>query len=112
MLGFLPTIITIVVIIIIVIVVVNLSSEHLSDHYYLDQMAMKSFNPDYIQYFGRDKDVLGMDHRDYYLENKMYANSGAAPQRLIADSAYFDHTDYLGMPNQYRPRPLAHHVKE
>lgn len=107
--------ITLALIIVIVLILVfsnDKKTENLEDLFYLDQIAMKSSDPTYVKYIGRDKDILGQSYRDYYLENRMYSNSGSGPQHLVADSAYFNHTNYLGMPEQYRPKPLSKYVKE
>ena len=80
----------------------TVSKENLEDMFYLDQIAMKHSDPTYMKYAGRDKDILGQSHRDYYLENRMYSNSRAADQKLD-DSAYYDQTDYLQMPAEFRP---------
>lgn len=92
------------VVVILLLVFFVMRKEHLGDIFYLDQIAMQNSDPTWFKYTGWDKDVLGMSARDYYLENDLYSNSRAAPQRLKDDSAFKDHTNYLQMPYQYRPK--------
>lgn len=94
------------VVVILIIIMASWSSEHLQDVFYLDQIAMKNSDPMRFKYIGRDRDVLGQSYRDYYLENRMYADQRAAEQVLDDEGPYHNRTDYLDMPSQYRPKPM------
>jgi len=97
----------VIVVVIIIIVCASKKSEHLEDVFYLDQMAMQNSDPTFFKYTGRERDVLGESSRDYFLQNRMFSNSGVAPQHLEDDSAFVNQTDYLDMPPQYRPETPA-----
>jgi hypothetical protein len=77
--------------------------EGMSD-WYLDQMAMRYSDPTTFIYTGNERDVSGMSARDYYLENKANYLNGAAPAYFEGNQRFVDHTDYLNMPAEYRPR--------
>lgn len=81
-------------------------TERLSNAIYLDQIVFKNPNPLLMKYTGREKDVTGMSARDYYYENDIDSRNLVAPQYLEGNSGYVDHTDYLGMPLEYRPSTL------
>jgi hypothetical protein len=80
--------------------------ERLSNTIYLDQIVFKNPNPLLMKYTGRERDSTGMSARDYYYENDIDSRNLVAPQYLEGDSGYVDHTDYLGMPLEYRPSTL------
>lgn len=81
--------------------------ENMTDVFYLDQIAMKSTDPTKFKYTGRERDILGMSVKDYYLENGMYSVNKVAPQLFIDNDRYDNQTGYLGMPYQYRPKSLS-----
>lgn len=81
--------------------------EHLTNAIYLDQIVFKSPDPLLMKYTGREKDITGMSARDYYYENDIDSRNLVAPQYLEGNSAYVDHTDYLGMPLEYRPSTVS-----
>lgn len=97
----------VIVVVIIIIVCASKKSEHLEDVFYLDQMAMKNSDPTFFKFTGRERDVLGESSRDYFLQNRMFSNSGVAPQRLEGDTAYVNQTSYLDMPARFRPETPA-----
>lgn len=78
-------------------------SEHLENPFFLDQMAMESHDPIYLNYLGYERDVSGMSPRDYYLENQMNSSTKVGPQYFEGDLQFQDHTDYMGMPIKSRP---------
>lgn len=102
----LPCAVVVVVVILLVFwLIKSMSSrEHMGEVFYLDQMTMKHPDPTLFHYTGRERDVTGMDQHDYYLENDMNARNLAAPYYFEGVAPYEDHTDYLGMPTQYRPK--------
>ena len=71
--------------------------------YFLDQMAMASFDPTRLNYLGYERGVAGMSERDYYLENQMNASTKVGPQYMKDNTQFADHTGYMGMPIKYRP---------
>lgn len=77
--------------------------ERLSNAIYLDQIVFKNPDPLLMKYTGRERDLTGMSARDYYYENDIDSRNLVAPQYLEGNSGYVDHTDYLGMPLEYRP---------
>ena len=80
------------------------ASEHLSETpFYLNQFAMATTDPVYYKYAGRQRDILGQDSEDYYLENLTYANTYAAPQLLLNNDALYNRTGYLTLPENQRP---------
>jgi hypothetical protein len=79
------------------------NSEHMGDPFYLDMMAMKNPDPMYFKYLGWERDITGMSGRDYYLENQRNAGNLAGPYYFEGDAGFVDHTDYLNMPEEYRP---------
>lgn len=84
-------------------------SEHLTQPvFYDDMMAMKYPDPIWLHYAGDERDVDGMSSRDYYLENNTLAGNWAAPFYFEGAAGWRDHTDYLNMPSEYRPRGLSH----
>lgn len=106
--GMITLVITVIIVVILIIIAVVASryQENLSQPFYLDQMAMKHPDPTWFKYLGWERDVQGMSGRDYYLENQTNAYNLAAPYYYEGDKAYYDHTDYLDMPE--RNRPLVH----
>lgn len=84
--------------------------EHMQDIFYLDQISMKHSNPTLLKYTGRQKDILGISPKGYYLENRNYANSRVAPQRLESDSAYINQTNYTQVASKYKPKPLKNYI--
>ncbi|MEM3122377.1 MAG: hypothetical protein QXH60_02970 [Candidatus Pacearchaeota archaeon] len=66
-------------------------------------MAMIHPDSTYFKWLGRERDVLGMSGRDYYLENETYALSGVSPWLFRGDEMFKDQTCGLGMPYPYRP---------
>lgn len=70
--------------------------------FYLDQIAMQYSDPTYMKFAGRDRDILGMSPKDYYLEHDMNANNEVEPQ-TFTDVDFSNTTDYLQMPRWYRP---------
>ena len=99
--------VVIVIVVVLIFVGSYFSKEHMSDVFYLDQIGMKNMDPTNYKYTGRDKDVLGMSAKDYYLENGRYASSHAAPQLFLNNNRFKNQTDYLGMPEIYRPSSLS-----
>lgn len=99
--------VVVLVLIILIFVLVVKRKEMMSDVFYLDQIGMKNTDPTKYKYTGREKDVLGMSAKDYYLENGQYASSHAAPQLFIDNTRFKNQTDYLGMPKMYRPKSLS-----
>lgn len=97
----------VIVIIVILLFVVMRRKEMMEDVFYLDQIGMQNIDPTKYKYTGRDKDVLGMSVKDYYLENEQYAMSNVAPQLFIDNSKFKNQTDYLDMPKIYRPTSLS-----
>lgn len=80
--------------------------------FYLDAMAMKNDNPTWFVYNGDNRDILGMSHRDYYLQNQMMAQNGVQPFYHNNNEAQFNNTsDYWDMPKTYRPRSPIHDVE-
>lgn len=97
-------VVALVVIIILLIVYYNRkASEHMSDMYYLDDMAMAYSDPTVFVYTGRERDVLGMDARDYKLENDRNYLNGVADGYFEGNGAFVNQTGYLDMPAEYRP---------
>ena len=97
-----------VVVLVVLLVLIFMSQrEMMEDVFYLDQIGMKNTDPTQYKYTGRDKDVLGMSAKDYYLENGQYSASDAAPQLFKDNNRFKNQTDYLGMPSMYRPKSLA-----
>ena len=97
----------VIVIIVILLFVVMSRKEMMEDVFYLDQIGMQNTDPTKYKYTGRDKDILGMSVKDYYLENEQYAMSNVAPQLFIDNSKFKNQTDYLDMPKIYRPTSLS-----
>jgi hypothetical protein len=95
--------ILIVLALLLIYLIYNWKSEKLTDPFYLDQMAMEYDDPAIFMYTGREKDVSGMDMKDYYLENQMNSSSGAGPQYLKNNTNFIDHTDFMGIPIKTRP---------
>lgn len=81
--------------------------EHMGDPFYLNQMAMDNMDPSLFIYTNRERDVSGSDMQDYYLENQMNAETGVGPQYMEGNSKFVDHTDYLDMPMQFRPKVVS-----
>lgn len=82
--------------------------ERMGDVFYSSNLANKSMDPLKTYYSFREKDVTGMSAEDYYYENQTNAGNYIAPQYLQNDTKYVDHTDYLGMPLEWRPaRPAS-----
>jgi hypothetical protein len=71
---------------------------------WLDQMANVSSDPTYFKYMGWVRDPTGMAPRDYYVENEMNYLNQISPGYFVGDKLFTDHTDFLGMPPQYRPK--------
>lgn len=70
-----------------------------------DQMAMNHPDPLYLYYFGRRKDLLGLSHRDYYLENQLLAESGVLPfYKDMPGAKYANLYGYSSLPKAYRPK--------
>jgi hypothetical protein len=94
----------IIILVIILLVFLSANRESFANIFYLDQMAMGYSDPMYFKYSSWERDVDGMSPRDYYLENQTNYSNQVAPGYFANDQLYRDHTGYLNMPPQYRPR--------
>ncbi len=96
-------IIVVLVLLLIMFVMMYWGSELFHSPYFLDQMAMSSQDPTWLNYLGYERDVAGMSSRDYYLENQMNSSTKVGPQYMKGNTQFVDHTDYMDMPIKYRP---------
>ncbi len=78
--------------------------EYATDVFTFDQIAMKSHDPVYMKYMGRNRDWRGMSSKDYYVENDMNAGNYASPQYLKDDVGFTNKSD-LG------PKPLGYYLQ-
>lgn len=91
------------VICLIILLSVKRSQEHLQS-FYLDQIAMQATDPAYVKFVGRERDPLGMSMRDYYLEHTNNSKN-LVEADYADDQMFYNTTDYLQMPKEYRPAP-------
>jgi hypothetical protein len=91
------------IIVMIILIVQKSKQEHLQS-FYLDQIAMQSTDPAYVKFVGRERDPLGMSMRDYYLEHTNNSKN-LVEADYSDDQMFYNTTDYLQMPKQYRPAP-------
>jgi hypothetical protein len=81
-------------------------TEGMQDIFYLDYLVMKNPDPTRFKYTGRSRDIMGMSARDYYMENDMLHRT-LTGKDLYSGKKFQTQTDYLGMPIEYRPRPMT-----
>ncbi len=91
------------VIVLIILVATKSKQEHLQS-FYLDQIAMQATDPAYVKFVGRERDPLGMSMRDYYLEHTNNSKN-LVEADYADDQMFYNTTDYLQMPKEYRPAP-------
>jgi hypothetical protein len=93
-----------VIIVLIIIMLFYYGREYATDLFYLDQIAMKSMDPTYMKYMGRERDWRGNSMKDYYVENDMNSKNYASRQYLEKDDGFKNQANMC-------PKPMSHYVK-
>jgi len=73
-------------------------------NYSPDQILERASDPMKYKYTGRVKDKWGNDVKDYFLENKMYYNTGLIP--LMKDDRRFESSVNMDELRKYYPSSL------
>lgn len=78
-------------------------SEGFSAPFYFSDVAMKAKDPTKTFYTLRERDILGMDKEDYYLETQRLRDNDVVNVLEDGVSNFSNYTDYIEMPAEYRP---------
>lgn len=78
--------------------------ENFDAPFYFSDVSMKSVDPTGTFYTLRERDVLGMDKQDYYLESQRMRDNSTMDIPEDGQTNFGNYTDYLEMPAEYRPR--------
>lgn len=81
----------------------NKKKEGFDETYYFSDIAMQNTDPTSTFYTMRERDILGMDKQDYFLETQRLADNGVLDLPMDGSTNFGNYTDYLEMPAQYRP---------
>lgn len=79
-------------------------TEKFDSPYYFSDVSMKASDPTQTFYTLRERDVLGMDKQDYYLESQRMRDNSTMDVPEDGQTNFGNYTDYLEMPAEYRPR--------
>lgn len=78
--------------------------EKFDSPFYFSDVSMKSVDPTQAFYTLRERDILGMDKQDYYLETQRMRDNSTMDVPENGSANFGNYTDYLEMPAEYRPR--------
>ena len=80
------------------------SKENFDAPFYFSDVSMRAADPTQTFYTLRERDILGMDKQDYYLETQRMRDNSTMDVPEDGQANFGNYTDYLEMPAEYRPR--------
>lgn len=78
--------------------------EKFDSPFYFSDVSMQSSDPTQTFYTLRERDILGMDKQDYYLESQRMRDNSTIDVPEDGHTNFGNYTDYLEMPAEYRPQ--------